>query len=132
MKVFVFGNQDEESDSIAEKAAEFLDGKIKGINFQKINPNDDLPVSESSPVILDAISGVDQITLIDENNLENLVSSPKTTVHDYDLGFQLKYLKKLGKLEKITIIGLPMKEKIDYDSLQSILRKLVAQDIQGS
>ena len=132
MKIYVFGNQDSEGDSIAIKAAEFLDGKIKGINFQKIKPNDDLPVTEKNPVIIDAVSGIEEITIIDENSLEKLISPPKSTVHDYDLGFQLKYLMKLGKLKKVTIIGLPMRSKIDYTSLQSILRKLVAQDIQGS
>jgi len=31
------------------------------------------------------------------------------------LGFQLKYLKKLGKIKTFTIIGLPMNKKIDIN-----------------
>ena len=61
-----------------------------------------------------------------------IVLPPRNSVHDFDLGFQLKYLKKLGKLGKVTIIGLPQTGEIDYDSIHSILRKLVAQDMQGS
>jgi hypothetical protein len=53
-------------------------------------------------------------------------------VHDFDLGFQLKYLQKIGKLGEVTIIGLPINKTPDYLRIQSILRKLVAQDIQGS
>ena len=46
----------------------------------------------------------------------------------------LKLLKKIGKLDKVEIIAVP----IGYDSekafsqIQLILRKWVAQDIQGS
>ena len=68
----------------------------------------------------------------DEVGKGSIVLPPRNSVHDFDLGFQLKYLKKLGKLGKVTIIGLPQSGNVDYDSIQSILRKLVAQDIQGS
>lgn len=37
-----------------------------------------------------------------------------------------------GKVKKITIIGIPQKGKVSYLRIQSILRKLVAQDMQGS
>jgi hypothetical protein len=60
------------------------------------------------------------------------VNKRSSSVHDFDLGFQLLYLKKLGKLKNFLIIGIPMKGEINYLRIQSILRKLVAQDIQGS
>ena len=53
-------------------------------------------------------------------------------MHDFDLAFQLRYLKKLGKLGEITIVGIPQEGEIDYFRIQSILRKLVAHDMQGS
>jgi hypothetical protein len=53
-------------------------------------------------------------------------------VHDFDLAFQLRYLKKLGKLGEVTIIGIPQEGEIDYLRIQSIFRKLVAHDMQGS
>ena len=52
--------------------------------------------------------------------------------HDFDLPFQLRYLKKLGKLGTVTVIGIPQEGEVDHLLIKSIFRKLVAQDMQGS
>ena len=133
MTVYLFGNQDVPQDNKAFEVARKLDGKVDGIEFVVVKPNEDVPFAdEKHVVIIDTIQGIQDIEIIDENNLEKLVLSPRSSVHDFDLGFQLKYLKKLGKLHKLTIIGIPQKGKVDYSLIQSMLRKLVAQDIQGS
>lgn len=133
MKIYVFGNEDFESDRVALRAAKKLEGIIENIEFIKIKPNEDLPfVDESNVVIMDAVQGIKRVEVIEGDYLDKLILSPRNTAHDFDLAFQLKYLKKLGKLGAITIIGLPQEGKIDYIILQSILRKLVAQDIHGS
>ena len=131
MTIFVFGNQDHFEDSLALLVSKKIN--IPDISFEIIPPNDDLPTPDSKSVtILDTVYGIDKITLITEKDLDKIIPSPRTTAHDYDLSFQLKYLLKLGKLEKINIIGLPYEGSVDYDLIHSILRKLVAQDIQGS
>ena len=133
MKVYVFGNIDVPEDNQAIIAAKNLKNKNPEINFIFISPNEDVPfVGEPKVVILDAVQGIDQVELIAGSNLEKLLISPRTSVHDFDLGFQLKYLKKLGKIGEVFIIGLPMQGEIDYLRIQSILRKLVAHDMQGS
>lgn len=133
MKVYVLGNRDISIDNIAYKVAKKLEGKIPNVRFVIVKPNEDLPlVDQRNVIILDVVQGIKEVTLIDEDNLAKLVISKSVTAHDYDLGFQLKYLKKLGRLSKVTVIGLPIQGKIDYFFIQSILRKLVAQDIQGS
>lgn len=133
MKVYIFGNQDLEIDNKAFKVAEKLGGKVNGVEFVTIKPNEDLPFAgEREVVIMDTIYGLSEIKVINEKNLDKFELSPRNSVHDFDLGFQLKYLKKLGKLGKVKIIGLPMNGKIDYFLIQSILRKLVAQDMHGS
>lgn len=132
-RVYVFGNEDFEGDKTAILAAKKLEKEIKDIEFVYINPNEDLPFeNEKRVVILDAVEGLDDITTIKEKDFGKLILAPRSTVHDYDLGFQLKYLKKLGKLGEVIIVGLPMGKDIDYVRIQSILRKLVAQDMQGS
>ncbi|MBM3209464.1 hypothetical protein FJZ40_04200 [Candidatus Shapirobacteria bacterium] len=133
MRVLVFGNRDEKNDSLALQAAKRLRG-ISGIDFKIVNPNEDLPLDNKGQIIiLDTVMGITKITIFTEKDLDKFAILPcRTTAHDYDLGFQLQYLKKLGKLRKIIIVGLPMKKRINYSSLQSILRKLVAQDMQGS
>jgi Ni,Fe-hydrogenase maturation factor len=133
MKVYVFGNQDFEKDSLAIEVSRKLKGKIVGVEFIMVNPNEDLPFLEKkNVVILDTVQGIESITKITENDLDKVRLEKSVTVHDFDLAFQLKYLKKLGKLKKFTIIGLPQNEEVNYLRIQSILRKLVAQDMQGS
>jgi Ni,Fe-hydrogenase maturation factor len=133
MNVYVFGNEDYAEDNTVFKVINKLGKTINGLQFIYVKPNEDLPfVGEKNVVILDTVQGINKVEIINEQDLDKLIVNRSTTAHDYDLGFQLKYLKKLGKIEKITIIGLPQNGKIDYDFIQSILRKFVAQDMQGS
>jgi Ni,Fe-hydrogenase maturation factor len=133
MKVYVFGNEDLASDNHAFKAAKELKDKIQNVDFIIIKPNEDLPFDNGKDVvILDVVEGIKKVSEITSEDLDKLILSKSVSAHDYDLGFQLKYLKKLGKIGKVTIIGIPMQKEIDYLRIQSILRKLVAQDMQGS
>jgi hypothetical protein len=133
MKVYVFGNADVPVDNKAILAAKELEYKIPDISFIFIKPNEDVPfVDEKRVVILDTIQGIQEVELIEGNDLDKLILPSRGSVHDFDLGFQLKYLKKLGKLGEVFIIGLPQVGNVDYLRIQSILRKLVAQDMQGS
>jgi hypothetical protein len=128
MQVFVFGNIDSPLDNRVFKIIH----KFKNVNFKIIDPNGDLPLTDNPIVIMDTVANIDQVSLLTENDLDKIVSSPRITAHDYDLGFQLKYLKKIGKLTNYTIIGIPQIGSINYDLLHSIFKKLVAQDMQGS
>src|SRR5829696_4950458 len=133
MKVYVFGNEDVPEDRRAIEAVEKLDHAIAGVSFVFVKPNEDVPfVNESHVVILDTVNGIRDVTLIEGDEIDALILSPRGSVHDFDLAFQLRYLKKLDKLGKTTIIGVPQQGEADYSRIHSILRKLVAHDIQGS
>lgn len=133
MKIYVFGNQDDSDDKQAIIAAQKLQQLNSDIEPVYVKPNADLPfVDEDQVVILDVMKGISVITVIDETKLHALSLAPRSTVHDFDLGFQLRYLQKIGKLGKVSIVGLPYGQDVDYTSLHSILRKLVAQDMHGS
>jgi hypothetical protein len=132
MNLLVFGNEDHEMDDLAIKVSQNI-SPISGLEITIIKPNDDLPIDVSKKVnILDSVMGIEKVTLITESDLDKFILSPRNSAHDYDLGFQLKYLTKIGKLEKINIVALPISGNVDYDLIHSILRKLVAQDIHGS
>ncbi len=110
-----------------------LRDSLPDIEFVTIKPNEDLPFAgEETVVIMDVVEGIEDIKVFDNKDLDKLVLPSRTSVHDFDLGFQLKYLRKLGKLGKVIIIGIPMRKEVDYSSIQLILRKLVAHDMQGS
>jgi hypothetical protein len=133
MKVYVFGNQNLEFDNNAIDVAKNIGTSFPEVEFVTVKLNQDLPFDNKQDVVLmDVVEGLTDVQLLEDDELAKIVLPPRTTAHDFDLGFQLKYLKKLGKLGQIKIIGLPMLGKIDYALIHSILRKLVAQDIQGS
>ena len=131
MKILVFGNPDVETDNRAVIAAKKLKN-FAGVEFVLVNSNEDVLPTDKELIVIDTIVGLPQTDLLTENDLGKLIVPGRGTAHDYDLGFQLKYLIKLKKLKKVRIIGLPAEGKIDYERIQLILRKLVAQDMQGS
>lgn len=129
MVIYVFGNQDHEQDSLAFKVMEKLQG-TKGVTFEVVKPNEDLPFANGMDVILmDVVDGIEKVTLIDEDTPCELVLPPRYSVHDFDLGFQIKYLKKLGKLGKVTIIGLPIETKMKLEKIVKEISKLIKTSI---
>lgn len=133
MRVHVFGNEHVAEDRRAVEAARELEGAVKGVSFVFVSPNEDLPFAdERRAVILDTVRGIKDVALIEGDGIDGLVLSPRGSVHDFDLAFQLRYLKKLNKLGEVTIIGIPQEGDVDHLRIKSILRKLVAHDMQGS
>jgi Ni,Fe-hydrogenase maturation factor len=133
MNVYVFGNKYVAEDKGAIEVAGELEGTIEGISFVFVNPNEDAPfVNERHVVILDTVQGLKDVALVKGDQIDRLTLSPRGSVHDFDLTFQLRYLKKLGKLGDVTLIVIPQKGEVDYLLIKSIFRKLVAQDMQGS
>lgn len=133
MKIYVFGNAYVAGDGRAVQLARELEGNIEGISFVFVKPNEDLPfVDERHVVILDTVQGIKEVTLLEGDIIDRLILGPLGSVHDFDLAYQLRYLKKLNRLGEVTIIGVPQEGDVDQLRIQSIFRKLVAQDMQGS
>jgi Ni,Fe-hydrogenase maturation factor len=133
MKVYVFGNEYVAADKRAIEVARELEKTLEDVSFVFVNPNEDLPfVDERRVLILDTVQGIRDVLLIEGDSVDALILSPRGSVHDFDLAFQLRYLKKLNKLGEVSIIGIPQEGEVDYLRIQSILRKLVAHDMQGS
>jgi Ni,Fe-hydrogenase maturation factor len=133
MNIYVFGNDHVEKDTNAIEVARKLEDTIEGISFVFVKLNEDVPfANERRVVILDTVEGIQDVALVDRDRIDGLLLSPRGSVHDFDLAFQLRYLKKLNKLGEVTIIGIPQEGEVDYLRIQSIFRKLVAHDMQGS
>jgi Ni,Fe-hydrogenase maturation factor len=133
MRVYVFGNAYVADDRRAIEVAGELRDTVEGISFAFVDPNEDLPFGdERHVVILDTVQGIQDVALLKGDVIDRLILSPRGSVHDFDLAFQLRYLKKLNKLGEVTIIGVPQEGEVDYLRIQAILRKLVAHDMQGS
>src|SRR3712207_180815 len=108
MNVYVFGNECVAEDKRAIEVARELEDTLDGISFVFVNPNQDVPfVNERHIVILDTVQGIQDVALVEGDAIDRLTLSPRGSVHDFDLTFQLSYLKKLGKLGEVTLIGIP-------------------------
>ena len=97
MKVYVFGNWDLEFDNNALMITERLSKDLDALKFIEVKPNQDVFFeNDDKVVILDVIEGLKKVRVFDERHIDKLVLSPRNSVHDFDLGFQLKYRKKWG------------------------------------
>ena len=133
MNVYVFGNEHVAEDKRAIEVAGELHNEAKGVSFIFVRPNEDVPFADEPRVfILDTVQGIQDMALVEGDEIDTLVLSPRGSVHDFDLTFQLRYLKKLGKLGEVTVIGIPQEGGLNHLRIKSIVRKLVAHDMQGS
>jgi len=107
MKIYVFGNQLIDEDSVPLKISPKLKKIFPDIKFIQVDPNENFPdANEKDLVIIDTVKGLKKICLIQFSDLEMIKKSP-VSPHDYDLLFHLQLLMKLGKVNSVMIIGLP-------------------------
>jgi Ni,Fe-hydrogenase maturation factor len=106
--IHIFGNPLLDFDNLPLKLLPELKKLFPEIIFLVSDPNENLKPVNKELVIIDMVEGIKKVVLI--NNFEKIQTSKIYSLHDFDLGFNLKLLQKIGKLEKIKIIGVPMKE----------------------
>lgn len=127
MKIYVFGNSDLNFDSLPLRILPELKKRFPALDFEIKDPNEELEIPEKL-IIIDTVEGTDKAQIFD--SLENFTNHPHVSLHDFDLYSQLKYLKKLGKLKKIQIIGVPptVPEKGALEEVSAILNTLATSD----
>jgi len=124
MRVLVFGNPVAAGDSAAVKIADRLEGKLAGIEFVRFDTAEDLEKEGSEVAIMDAVAGLRSPRLISLEELE-LPEKP-LTLHGFDLMWNLLLLKKLGKIKKAVIIGVPASRPVkeSLPKVRKLLEKL--------
>lgn len=100
MKVFCFGNEFIEQDSLAKNLADEL--VVDGVDFVKCDSLDGI---NGDVVILDVVKGLNDVRLIP---LDKIKDFHPVSMHDFDLGTELKLRKSIGEINDVTIIGIPM------------------------
>ena len=135
MKILVFGNPLVEEDNLALKLLPRLQKEFPEIEFKEFEPTENIDAeidSDGKLKIIDVVEGIDRVMFFDD--IGKLQVGKVYSMHDFDLGFNLKLFEKIGRLKGVEIIGVPMemnKEKC-FNQTQLILKKWVAQDMQGS
>lgn len=128
MKVSVFGNPDLKEDNLVVKMVPELRRRLIEIEFVVEDPSEGLkpPSDKAGPcqwVILDVAVGIDKIRVFED--LSKLTTERKSSLHDYDVSMELKLLKKLGKVDRLKIVAIPMgmDRKKALDEIIKILKK---------
>jgi len=103
-KIYVLGNPLIEEDSLPIKLLPKLRENFKNISFVEIDPTETLPEGKNL-TILDTIINTKEIKIL--KDISKIESQPNYSLHDFDLAFNLKLMKKLGQIDNVTIIGLP-------------------------
>ena len=110
MKVYVFGNPLLKNDSLPLKILPRLKKTLSLINFEIVDPNENFPPEkEKYLIILDTVFGIKKPMVLDLDDPSLSFDRKKTMIspHDYDLLFHLLLLKKLKRINKVIIIGVP-------------------------
>jgi Ni,Fe-hydrogenase maturation factor len=121
MKILVFGNIIEEKDSLALRILPKLREEFPQVEFKEFDPTENLEaeIEQGKLKILDVVEGIDKVIVI--KDIEQLKQDKIYSMHDFDLGFNLKLLRKIGKLKEVEIIGLPMNMK-EEEAIEEIKR----------
>jgi hypothetical protein len=122
MNIYVFGNEVVKKDSNPLKLLPALKKAFPNITFFHVDPTESWNYADKNPIIIDTVEGLKKVTVF--TSLENFQdNNPRLTPHDYDVYTDLILQKKLGKIQKVTVIGIPIDVglKITLTDLNSIL-----------
>jgi Ni,Fe-hydrogenase maturation factor len=103
-KVYCFGNEHIQNDKLAKEVAGKLN--VPGIEFVMCDSVDEIFDAKGTIYIMDVVKGLKEPTII--KGTDHFKLCPKISCHDFDLSYFLKLLQKMGKINDVVIIGLPM------------------------
>lgn len=120
--IFVFGNELVDEDSNAIKISSMLKGKF---DFIHTNRPESLLNTNEETIILDVAKGIDKVVII--TDIDKFKSNNIVSLHDFDLGFFLKVIKKINPKRKFKIICVPcMGDPKEYvDDVAMFLSKTI-------
>ncbi len=127
-KIYVMGNLLVEQDSLPIKILPDLKKELPNFEFIELDPSEDFP-KQKTLTIIDTVLDIKKITLIkdiDKIQLEKICS-----LHDFDLGYNLKLMKKFGMIEHLNIIGVPdnIEEKEAVKQIKEVITNLFSRNV---
>ncbi len=127
-RIFVSGNSLSKEDSIPIKLIPLLKKQFPKVDILELDPAETMP-EEKHMVLIDTVINTKKIILI--NNLDQLGKQASYSLHDLDLATNLKLMKKLKILKKVTIIGLPpdIEVKKAFNELKAIITNLLSRNV---
>ena len=102
--IYILGNPLLPEDSLPHRLLPTLKKTFLTYMFKEVDPTETLPEQENL-LIIDTIINITEPCII--TDVAQLAAQPTYSLHDFDLGFNLQLMKKLGKITTFHIIGLP-------------------------
>jgi Ni,Fe-hydrogenase maturation factor len=123
--IYVFGNPLVKEDSLPLRLIDKLKKEFPSLQFKEFDTVEDLEL-EKELNIIDAVKGINKVELIED--IDKIITDKIYSLHDFDLGYNLKLLKKMKMIDKVRIFGIPMKinEKEAFEQLCKVIRKCEA------
>ncbi len=120
-KVLVFGNPMLTDDSLPLRIMPRLAKLFPRIEFKEFDPNENLEKEGKELNILDSVEGLRKATII--TDIDSIMTRRIYSMHDFDLGYSLKLLKKLHYIDSVRIFGVPMRigEKEAVEQVSALL-----------
>jgi Ni,Fe-hydrogenase maturation factor len=123
--IYVFGNPLVKEDSLPLRLIDKLKKEFPSLQFKEFDTVEDLEL-EKELNIIDTVKGINKVELIED--IDKIITDKIYSLHDFDLGYNLKLLKKMKMIDKVRIFGIPMKinEKEAFEQLRKVIRKCEA------
>jgi hypothetical protein len=121
--VYVFGNPLVKEDSLPLKLIGRLRKKFPSLEFKEFDTAEDFEL-EKELNIIDTVKGIKKVELIED--IDKIITDKIYSLHDFDLGYNLKLWKKMKMIEKFRVFGVPagMKEKEALEQLCDKISKI--------
>lgn len=120
--VYICGNESVDTDNMPFRLLPLLRENFPDLQFKSFDPTENFP--EDNPLyIIDVVLGVKKVVVL--KDIDQFEDAPHVSVHDADLGFHLKWLRKIGKCPEVFIFGVPAEgERLTIlADLNSVLKK---------
>ncbi len=122
LKVFVAGNPLLKIDSLPLRILPRLSIRLPMVFFEEFDPTENFPEAEKM-VILDTVVGLKKVEIIEGTDSFSL---PKAcSLHDFDLGTNLRLMQKAGIIKEFRIIGVPP-DLGEREAIEQIVGKIRA------
>ena len=120
----MFGNPDLVADALPLRILPRLRTLVPEADFRVADPHEEWEIP-AKLIVVDTVVGIERVTVFD--GLERFSASPRVTMHDFDALTNLRLLQKLGKLGKVTVIGVPpaMEEATAAAEVAAALKKFI-------
>jgi Ni,Fe-hydrogenase maturation factor len=120
MKIYIAGNPLVKNDRLPLEILPELEKAFPKESFEVVDPNENF-IPEEGSVIVDTVDGISDVQWFTDINA--FVTTKSVSAHDYDLGFHLMLLKKLHKISKVRVLGIP--QQGEYQKIrEQVMRAL--------